>query len=155
MQSIINKSLENDTIDHGITIVDQTDSKNYENMKVKSLGLQVVLLGLAEIQALRVKTLSLAVYEIEKTLFNRSRFADLAPSQLMELYQRATASLTEASGYIKSTISSINWAEVEAQLALLSTRSAQTEGNENPQLTKAANDLLAQLSAMVTTNQPK
>lgn len=150
-QKIINDKLENDTINKGITIVDKVDSDSFENMKVKSLGLQVVLLGLAEIQALRVKTLSLAVHDIEKQLFNRSRFADLAPSQLMDLYTRASSSLNEASSYIKSTISTINWAEVEAQLALLSTRSNKIESKDDEQLSKAATDLLAQLSSMVSS----
>lgn len=150
---IINDRLENDTINNGIKIIDQVDSENYENLKVKSLGLQVTLVGLAEVQALRVKTLALAVHDIEKQLFNRSRFADLAPSQLMDLYTRATSSLTEASSYIKSTISSINWAEVEAQLALLSTRSSKVENTKDAQLSKTATDLLAQLSSMVSTQQ--
>lgn len=151
---IINNRLENDTINNGIKIIDQVDSENYENLKVKSLGLQVTLVGLAEIQALRVKTLALAVHDIEKQLFNRSRFADLAPTQLMDLYTRANSSLNEASNYIKTTISSINWAEVEAQLALLSTRSNRVENTQNTELSKAATDLLAQLSSMVST-QPK
>jgi len=134
--------VESTTITKALELVEKSAATT-EEWRSKSLGLQFVLLGLAEVNALRVKSLSAIVYHLEQKVFDPTTFETLEPRQQMSMYKVATQSLNETSEYVKDTLKHINWAEVENNLVSLQVRGNKPGGNaEDKQLADVAGDLL-------------
>lgn len=135
------------TIDDAIKLVDRKP-EHFQDWRVKELGLQLVLFGLAEVQARRVSNLSSMVYNLEGKVFEDDNIRNLEPSKLLQVYKMGVEALKESSDYVRSTLKSIDWTTVEAQLiAVAASESAgATKGNDNENITKIVSDLLSRLT---------
>ena len=138
------------TMGQAMEFVDRK-ADNFEAWRIKGLGLQLVLFGLAEVQAQRMGNLSGLVTLLEKKLLNRDMLRTLEPKQIFALYRMSTEALTEASGFVERTVKNINWKEIEAQLLEVSAADATTEGDVT--VAAAADDLLAILSRASSETQ--
>ena len=140
------------TIDGALMLVGKK-AQDYEGWKLKGLGLRLVLLGLAEMQALRLSSLAGIVYELEGKLLDDEIIRNLEPKQLFQLYQLATKSLVESSDYIERTLKATNWGEMETEL--LQAKAKQVSGSEETQLDSAtAQELLGHLARMQQNPPP-
>lgn len=107
--------MENQTIEDALDLVSKKGA-GYADWKRKSLGLRQVLIGLAEVQALRVSKLAGMVVQLEKELLSEEKLRNLDAKQLYGLYRTATESLQVSSQYIQDTLKSTNWKEFETEL---------------------------------------
>jgi hypothetical protein len=136
------------TIDNALKLVEK-DPKSFNDWRVKELGLTLTLFGLAELQSRRIQSLSGLVYELEKEVFAVDNIRQLEPTKLIKLYEMGTASLRESAEYVKNTIKSIDWNQVEAQLiqaAALSEAEDSTTGSSN------VKDVISDLLSKLTVN---
>ncbi len=132
---IIDKgTLESPTIEKALLLVDQP-AETLENWRVKGLGLRLVLMGLAEVQALRLSRLAGMVYRLEEELLDQEKIRTLEPKMLFGLYNMASKSLTESSEFVERTLKSMNWADLETELLQLkvqdTTKGKQGIGSED------------------------
>lgn len=118
--NILDSLNENKTIKYAMKLIDRPASQLSE-FKVKELGLQLVLFGLAEVQAMRVNQLAGLVFSMEKLVFDNDNLRELEPKKLIDLYRIGIDSLRETSEYVKSTLKTIDWAAVESQLLTIQT----------------------------------
>ncbi|CAH9017379.1 conserved hypothetical protein [Vibrio phage 150E35-1] len=148
---IVNPDTDNNaTIDKGIALIDTSpDSPN--SIKAKSVGLQLTLLGLAEIQALRIRNLAVAAYNIEKELYSPEKLQNLDPRKLLSTYEALNSALNEAINYVKG-VNNSNWRSIETDLMTLLATEVDESSLTDEQLTERravsslAQDLLAELS---------
>jgi hypothetical protein len=129
------------SIDYAIKLVDK-DVNGFNDWRIKEVGLQLTLFGLAEVQAKRVSNLSALVYNLESQVFSDETIRNLEPSKLLSLYKMGVEALNESSSYVRSTLKSIDWGNVEAQLLAL----AATDPADK---TQAGTDVQAIVSAIL------
>lgn len=117
------------TIEKALELVDR-QADNLETWRIKGLGLRLVLLGLAEVQALRVSRLGGMVYKLEEELLNTEKIRTLEPKLLFGLYNLAAKSLTESSEFIERTLKTVDWSAMETELLQVKAQEANktTEG---------------------------
>jgi len=135
----------NRTINDAIKVVDDSGSSlNISNIRDKKLGLKLVLLGLAEIQALRISNLSGKIYALENEVFSIENMKELDPRRLTELYNTAVTSMRDATEYVKNTVNSFQWDELE-----LSVASESVSTDKDSDVSDIAAKLLDELSAKI------
>ena len=97
-------------------------SKSFEhpsNIKLKGLGLHLVLLGLAEVQARRVATLSNVLINLEEKVFSKDILDNVSPDKLIGLYRMALDSLNDSSGYIKDLVKFVDFKFIEESMLVI------------------------------------
>lgn len=138
------------TMDQAMGFVDRK-ADSFESWRIKGLGLQLVLMGLAEVQALRMNKLAGMVIGLEEKLMNKEMLRNLEPKQLFSLYRMTTEALDASSTFVERTVKNVNWKEMEAQL-MEAQAAEQTEGDAG--IHDAADDLLSVLAkAQAQVNQ--
>lgn len=128
------------TIEDALSLVGKK-GESIEHWKIKALGLRQVLLGLAEVQALRVSKLAGMVFRLEDELMSEDKIRELEPKQLFGLYRTATEQMTVASDYITAALKTTNWADFES--GLLQSRANEASGGEDSGISDISGDLLA------------
>jgi hypothetical protein len=112
--------------------------------RIKELGLNLVLFGLAEQQALRLAKISTYLNTLEDKLFTEERLEELQPAQIMDLYRQVKDSLGTSYNYVKSVTTGLNWTQMEASLlAVQAEDTRDPDGSTN--LSKIAREVLAKL----------
>jgi len=103
------------SIEKALELLDRP-ADNLESYRIKGLGLRLVLMGLAEVQALRLSRLSTMVYALEQELLDPEKIRILEPKMLFGLYQLSSKALTESSEFVERTLKNIDWSEMETEL---------------------------------------
>ena len=135
------------TIDQALELVAQ-DNRDLSSWKIKTLGLRQVLLGLAEVQSLRLSRLSTLVYLIEGEIMKRATLEGLDPRQLFALYRLTTETMKDASDYVQDVVRNVNWSEFESELLLMASSQTGVSANGDT-MREAAKDLLAVMSRLM------
>jgi hypothetical protein len=133
------------TIEDALKLVDNK-AESFEGWKIKGLGLRLVLLGLSELQALRLSKLAGLVFKMEKELLSEETLRNLEPKQLFQLYQLSTKALTESSEFVERTLKTTNWAELETELLQAKAHQVNADGSGLDSAT--AQELLSALAKM-------
>jgi hypothetical protein len=133
------------TIDDALKLVEKKGD-TFDSLQIKGLGLRLVLLGLAEVQALRMSRLAGMVYRIEEKLLTEDTLEKLEPKQLFSLYNMSTRALVESSEYVERTLKGVDWSEIEAQLMTAKGADLKSEANADGNLKDVSEDLLAVLA---------
>lgn len=131
------------TMDQAMGYVDRK-ADTFESWRIKGLGLQLVLMGLAEVQALRMSKLAGMVISLEDKLMNKEMLRNLEPKQLFSLYRMSTEALESSSNFVERTIKNMNWKEVEGQL--VEAQAAEASEGDGSLVRETAGDLLSILS---------
>lgn len=143
-------SEELNTLEKGLNIVTMgRNDLNLSKLKSKDIGLQILMLGLAESAANSVHRLSEAKVKLEKILFDVDVLTSLTDDQKIERYSLALNSISQSANFIKSTTNSIDWNTVEVQLLkMASSGSGEEEFNDisREDLSDKASELLKELS---------
>lgn len=113
--SVISYPAEKETIEYAIELVKQNVNK-FNDWRTKEVGLNLALFGLAEKQAERLSKIAPLVMELEELVFDSDKLRNFSPVQVLEIYKLAVQAQKESADYIKTSIKSIDWAGVEAQL---------------------------------------
>lgn len=143
---ILDKKNESPTIESALRLVDSS-AESFEDWKTKGLGLRLVLLGLAEVQALRLSKLAGIVCEVENNLLSTDMINDLEPKQLFQLYQLSTKALTESSEFVERTLKTVSWSDLEEEL--LQVKAQEVNNGKNSGLdSSTAQDLLSALAKL-------
>ena len=143
---IINDYQSNSTIDKAIQLIDHPCTMQ-NGIKAKAVGLQLTLLGVAEVQALRIKNLVIAAYKLECQLYDPKKMQDLEPRKLLATYEALNTVLSDAINYIKG-MSKFDWKELQDNLTTLVIElDAETEGNRVSTGTQEVSDLASSLLA--------
>lgn len=142
MAIIDNDTNTSPTMDQAMGFVDRK-ADSFESWRIKGLGLQLVLMGLAEVQALRMNRLAGMVIGLEEKLMNKEMLRNLEPKQLFSLYRMSTEALEASSTFVERTVKNVNWKEMEAQL--MEAQAAETQEGDAG-INDAADDLLAVLA---------
>lgn len=124
---------------------------NLPTLKATEVGLNLLLLKIAQREAQRINKLADVVNKLEDAIFDPAIIEHLTPAEQIQRYQLALQSTQGSSNYIKSAITSINWSDIETKIMILDQESAtnnSTEGNsvEASDLQAAALKLLQQLN---------
>jgi hypothetical protein len=127
---------------------------SFEGWKMKGLGLRLVLMGLAEMQALRLSKLAGMVFKVEKILIDEDNIRNLEPKQLFALYQMTTRALTESSEFVERTLKSVQWGDLETEL-LQAKAKQQSGGNSSGIDAQAAEELLTTLARLKAQQSDK
>lgn len=149
--NIITVDNSNSTIDQGIRLLD-TPGDLTVTLRAKAAGLQLTLIGLAEIQALRIQNLAVSAYRLEQKLYSAEAIENLDPRKLLNTYEALNTALSSAITYVKS-MGSIDFKGLEETLFRLAqedpARQAQ-DGEENQtrrQVSMVAKELLGVLTS--------
>lgn len=137
-----------DTIEYALDIV-RKPANSFGDWRVKGLGLQLTLFGLAEKHAERVSKLSRTVIQLEDVVFDPATLREIEPSKVVALYQMSVQALRDSSEYIRSTLGSMDWNNVEAQLIQMSTEIAAEAGDSN--ISEIANELIKRMGIQVNS----
>ena len=127
------------TVENAMTYVD-TPAVTFSNWKIKDLGLQFLLFGIAELNAKRVVRLAEKVYELEEIVFDEDNLRQLDPKGVLSAYKMGTDALKEATEYISKTRKEMNWDAIQAQLKDMN--SDDEVSTENFDMSKIANKLI-------------
>lgn len=145
------------TIEAGLNLITEKPnlgSVTLAKLQLKELGLSVILLGLAEKAAERIGRLQGVIDKLEDELFNPHNIAALDEAEKIDRYNMATSAVDAAASYIKSTVNTINWDDMETRMTQLSTQllaeSSNQEETDSGNISKAqlrdiANELLSQM----------
>ena len=134
------------TLTHALKLIDKT-GEDFSAYKIRGLGLKVALLGVAEIQALRLSTLAVQVHQIEERLFSDKNYREMDTKTLMSLYKTSVNSMNDSTSYLAQIVGTTKWKELEADLTQLAIADAQSKNDEvSKELSQTAEDLLDKLS---------
>ena len=139
------------TIQDALELIDGK-AENFESWKLKGLGLRLVLLGLSEVQALRLSKLSGLVFRLEGELLDPKKIAELEPKQLFQLYQLSTKALSESSEFVERTLKATDWSNLETELLTVKAKEA-SANNQSGLDTATAQELLSALAQMQAQSQ--
>ena len=149
MDDIINTNTQTaTTIDQALKLV-SLPGKDLSLWRIKSLGLRQVLLGLAEVQSLRLSRLSTLVYLIEQQIANKAELGNLEAKQLFALYRLTTESLKDASDYVQSIVKGMDWKDFEAELLMAVANETTDTKGDTQELREASKEILMALSQMI------
>lgn len=141
----------NATIDQAIKLIDVSPT-SANAIKAKQIGLQLTLLGLAEIQALRIRNLAVAAYKLEQKLYSAEKLEQLDPRKLLQTYEALNIALNEAITYVKG-VDTNSWKDLETHLITLIADSGQKSGMteeelaEQREVSNVAKDMLMRVSS--------
>lgn len=147
---IVNSYDSNTTIDKAISLIDYPANKP-NAIKAKAVGLQLTLLGVAEVQALRIKNLVIAAYKLEQELYSPEKIEQMEPRKLLATYEALNGVLADAVDYIKSVSSKFDWKELQDNLTTLAVELddvAEDRDEDTKRMTDVANELLAGLGVV-------
>jgi phosphoribosylformylglycinamidine (FGAM) synthase PurS component len=71
------------------------------------------------VNAKRISNLAGRLYLLEDRVFTEQSIMELEPKKVLELYQMSVEAVQNASDYIKNTVKSTDWANIETQLISL------------------------------------
>lgn len=155
IKNILINGESNRTIDNAIKVVDDSGKElSVSTIRDKRVGLKLVLLGLAEIQALRISNLSGKIYTLENEVFSLDNMRDLDPRKLTELYNTAVSSMKDATDYVKHTVSSFQWDELELSVAASAVNN-NSSSDDQSNISDIASKLLDELSAKINMVKPQ
>lgn len=143
---VVEEEEEKTTLSYAIGLVNRS-GKTFTDWRIKGLGLQLTLLGLAEVQAERVDLLSRMVVKLEKNLFSDVKISEMRPDQLLSLYRNATDSLQKSTEYVQHTLKSVDWTKLETDLLAMHIKN-ENESNSDPELANIAHKILGKLAEL-------
>lgn len=122
---------------------------NLTGLKANEIGLQLLILKIAQREANRIEKLSSVIDALEDQIFNKSIIEHLSPSEQIARYTLALQATQQSSAYINQAVKAINWSDIEMKIMILS-ESADSTGekvhNNTSDLQNAALRLLHQLN---------
>jgi hypothetical protein len=133
----------NPTIEYGYKLIDR-EGQQIGDWRTKQLGLNIVLYGLAEIQARRVSKLSSVVDMIEDRLIDQSVIGELPPDRLLDLYRMSRESLDSSRLCIRQVLDRVDWNQLEAQL-LIQSGDIGTKSSSDQDVSRIAREILEKL----------
>lgn len=142
-----------DTLQYGVSLSER-EAQKFGDWRIKELGLQLTLFGLAETQAKRIRVLSNAVHHLEEEVFRNENIKSLDPGKLINLYKIGTESLSEASSYVQKTINSLDWSTIEGLIIQLQNESGDNEDLSNSDLvSRITQELISKLNFNTNTDE--
>ena len=136
------------TLTHALRLIDRT-GEDFNSYKIRGLGLKVALLGVAEIQALRLSTLAVQVHQIEEELFADRNYREMSAKDLLSLYKTSVTSLNESTTYISQVVGTTNWKDLETDLTQIAVAEAQKQNSEtSKELAETAEQLLEHITQL-------
>lgn len=150
--NIIDTEYQSKTINDALELVDKSTGTPDE-WRTKGVGLQLVLLGLAEIQALRVSQLGGIVYKLERSIFKEVDLSKLSADKIIDLYEMATDALSASSTYVDKALKSVNWNELESSLLKVAAMNSEYNTESSKETTELAEDLLQQISKLADSTR--
>ena len=142
------------TIDYASKLVGHPGQK-YNDLRVRTLGLSLTLLGLAEVQSDRVTKLSKTVVDLEEKVFAEEAMREVSPDTMINLYKMATESLTKSTDYVTNVLATTDWTRLEADLVSIQHRDTVEHTTENADLSKTAEEVLNIIRDMNTNKDKK
>lgn len=139
------------TLEKGLGLVNTSVKSdiNLKKLKGKEVGLNILLLGMAEIEANRIKFLSEAINTLEKDIFDPLVLENLSDDQKIERYSLALQTVTGSTNFIKNTVNKIDWNAIELNLLSLAESSddiPEDSAGDSRSMTEQASALLRQLA---------
>jgi hypothetical protein len=144
--AIIHESdLTSPTIENALGLIDRK-AETLESWRIKGLGLRLVLMGLAEVQALRLSRLAGMVYTLEEELFDPEKIRTFEPKMLIGLYQMSSKALSESSEFVERTLKGMDWSSLETEL--LQVKAQETTKTQQGIPAEDAGEILALIARM-------
>jgi hypothetical protein len=134
----------NPTIEYGNKLIDR-EGQQIGDWRTRELGLNIVLLGLAENYARRLSKLSQIVEMIEDKLIDESVIDELPPDRLLGLHRMSRESLDSSYGYIRQVLGSVNWSQFEAQLLTAQSEDKSPKSSTDQDVSRIAREILKNL----------
>lgn len=140
-------------VDKSLALVESSKrvEVNIGSLRSKTIGLSLLLLGVAEYQAKRVNHLLKVTEKIEEDIFNIDIIEHLSPEEKIERYKLAMDVSAKSVTYIKDINNSTNWDDIETRLQLLDRtildEAAGDKTVESADLAEAARNLLRELGS--------
>ena len=133
--------------------VSELKNLNITNLQAQEVGLNLLLLQLAQREAKRISKLAAVIDKLEDQIFDIDLVEHLSPAEQMQRYQLAMQATKDSSAYIGAAVKSVNWQDLETRIMILSQQSENLDtpesiqqGLESKDLQNAAMHLLKQLS---------
>lgn len=128
------------TLDQALDLV-SAPATSVNQWKIKGLGLQQALLGLAELQCLRLSKLGVLIYTLEEKLLDPDFINSVDdPKMIFSLYRLVMESLEQSSEYVNTVLKGVNWTDFESNF-LIATADKATSGTSKD-VGSLAKDLL-------------
>lgn len=142
------KEEEKGTIDYALDFVNHRNNNTFDNYRVKGLGLQLTLLGVAETQAERLAKMTEHIQSLDEQVFTEETFSNLKPHELVSLYKFVNGNILETTEYIKSVLSGLNWSKLETDLINVSTQDYAEDVDED--VAAVAGEILKHITEIKT-----
>ena len=151
--SIIDEELNQvPAIEEALDLV-STPAHTFDDWKIRGLGLTQVLLGLAQVQSLRLSRLASLVYKLEGKLIDSETIDKMDTSQLIGLYRLVNVAVEQSSEYIRGIVKETDWTKMEADLLTSSVNKNQNVPQDLQKVARELLPLLAQLQASSSQGQ--
>ncbi len=134
------EEIDKSTMDYAVDLVHHS-GQTYDDLKIRSLGLSLTLLGLAEVQSDRVRMLSGVVKHLEQEVFSEQALREYEPREMLNLHKVANDALNESYSYIKQVVDKTDWSKIEGDLVAVQTRRTIEVGGDD-EMAKVAGKVL-------------
>ncbi len=145
----------NPTIEYGMELL-TCNPRASTAILSKQVGLQLVLLGMSELQSKRIANLAVAAYELEQKLYSPEIIQTLDSKKLLSTYQAVSQALQEALSYVNTT-QSMDWTGIDSKLKQLLDSDPDRDKHIDPEaeesqrtISKAARELLEMATSRQT-----
>jgi len=129
----------------------ESNTTGFHNLKTKGLGFTVARIAMAELMTQRMAKLGRVVTVLEGTVFDEENLKGLEPHEVTNLYHMANKYLEYSNDFVQKVSTTVDWADLEAQLVTLSD---DRTGKVDPRITQGAEFLLQRL-AQLRIEQPE
>lgn len=129
--------------------VESLSKTDLSSLKASEIGLNILLLKLAQAESARIRKLATVIEKLEDSIFDINIIEHLTPSEQIQRYELALQATSSSRAYIAQATKSINWQDIETKIMILESEAASTGEKSSVQsndLQLAAMRLLQQLS---------
>ncbi len=103
------------SLKHALNLV-RHDGHDYDDLKVRALGLSLTMLSMAECHAEVVNVLSNALMHLQSKVFTTETISALQPAELVGLYKLAYDTMARSSDYVKHTVDKTEWSKLQGEM---------------------------------------
>jgi len=146
-KTILTDDYSNTTMSTAIKLVDREQTSDTA-WRSKELGLNLVLLGLAEVQALRLSQLSGLVYQLEQRVFSDETLRELDARKLIDVYRLGVESMNDAAAYVKGAVKAADWEKIELDLMTMAKSESTDTARQGESTAEIASALLAEMAKL-------
>lgn len=145
-EAILNKDGDNSLLMSALDLMNSASATS-DSIKAKKVSLDLVQIGIAELQAYRLARIATTAIILEERMYSPENLRELKKaSQIGESLSQINSSMKDALGYIQGTMSRVKFDTIESYLKDIVEGAAPEDSPGKNNFTKAAREVLDSIS---------